>query len=111
MKYKYGNPSSYVEKIYNQQSADKSVFDMVIQLDDNAEIREYMHVIESRHAQYAIFIDAFRTAFPTDADITKYRTEYYDMMGGKEAVEQRYKGGALDEDASEYYREEYGIEL
>nr|BAR34127.1 hypothetical protein [uncultured Mediterranean phage uvMED] len=111
MKYKYGNPSSYVEDIYNQSTAEKSVVDMVIQLDDNEEIRAYMSVIEQRYAQYAIFIDAFRTAFPTDKSLTKHRTEYYELMGGKEKVEQMYRGGALDEDASEYYREEYGIDM
>lgn len=103
MKYKHHNPFDYVNKIYDETSAVKSVQDLVVQLDDVLEIQDYMSAIEMLLAQAKLFVDVFNEYYPTYDAIADYREQYYELMGGIDKVEQRYAGGKLDPDRKEYY--------
>ena len=103
MKYKHYNPFDYVDAVYNQETAIKSVQDMVIQLDNVSEIHDYMSVIEMIQAQVNLFVNVNKAQFPDYGSVQDYRNEYFTQMGGQEAVEARYRGGALDPDREEYY--------
>lgn len=103
MKYKHYNPFDYVDAIYNKETAYKSVQDMVIQLDNMSEINDYMSVIEMIQAKVNLFVQIYKEQFPDYESVEDYRADYYIQMGGQEAVEARYRGGALDPDREEYY--------
>lgn len=96
---------AYVNEIYDERSAEMAVQDLVLQLDDINEIHDYIAALMHTQTRINLFVEYFNKEFKSYDDIHDFRERYFSIMGGQEAVEERYKGGRLDPNREEYYAE------